>query len=104
MENWSFSRVIIILVAVFFLLAGCAATPKIPTEEQQYVEGTMIEGGAFSFRLKDAGDRVMTFSAYHDAEYVSDDFHALYGDRLGVLTARSWGWIRKKMLPLKYRF
>jgi len=101
MENWSFSRVIIILVAVFFLLTGCAATPKIPTEEQQYVEGTMIEGGAFSFRLKDAGDRVMNFSAYHDAEYVPDDFHALYGDRLGVTYGTVMGMDKEKNVAVK---
>jgi hypothetical protein len=101
MENCPFQKMFIVFLTSFLLLTGCAATPKIPPEEQQYIDGTMVEGGAFSFRLEDAGGGIMTFSGYHDAEYVPDDFHALYGDRLGVTYGRVMGMDKEKNVAVK---
>lgn len=101
MENRPFQKMFIVFLASLVLLAGCAATPEIPPEEQQYIEGTMVEGGAFSFRLEDADGGIMTFSGYHDAEYVPDDFHVLYGDRLGVTYGRVMGMDKEKNVAVK---
>jgi hypothetical protein len=70
-----------LLIACF---AGCAGSPGIPPEKQQYIEGRIIEGGALGFRIIDDENREFLISAGGDAVYNPPDFHALYGDRLGV--------------------
>lgn len=84
MNPRAFSVIIIVSVFALLIITACASTPSIPPDEQKYIEGTMIEGGAFSFRLKDAHGNVKTYAGYHNAEYSPVDFHALFGDRLGV--------------------
>jgi hypothetical protein len=86
LKKWRFQTFLFMataaLLSVSFL--GCAGAPNIPPEKQQYIEGRIIEGGAFGFRLIDDSGKQFRISAKGDAFYNPTDFHALYGDRLGV--------------------
>ncbi|KPJ75362.1 MAG: hypothetical protein AMJ54_15225 [Deltaproteobacteria bacterium SG8_13] len=74
----------VLLATACLVVWSCAATPKIPLEDQHYIEGTIVEGGALSFILRDDSGKELRFAAYHDAVYNPPEFHALAGDRLGV--------------------
>ncbi len=72
------------LVCSSFILAACSAPQEVPTGEQKYTEGTMVQGGRNSFRMKADDGRILRFVDRKDIEYQPADFHTYYGDRLGV--------------------
>ena len=78
------SSAVLKLTLLCLVVWACAATPQIPVEDQQYIEGTIVEGGALSFILQDDSGGRHRIAAYHDAVYSPPEFHALAGDRLGV--------------------
>ena len=74
----------LLLITACLVVWSCGGTPQVPLEQQQYIEGTIVEGGALGFILKSDAGGQMRFAAYHDAVYNPPEFHALAGDRLGV--------------------
>ena len=82
--NFFSSRTILLFLTMSLVTWSCGSTPEIPLEQQQYIEGTIVEGGALGFILKDDTGAQQRFAAYHDAVYNPPEFHALAGDRLGV--------------------
>ena len=75
---------ILVLVTAQLVLFACAGSQEIPESEKVYIEGVIVEGGVNGFRLKDDSGKIIRFYARGKVEYDPLDFHAYYGDRVGV--------------------
>lgn len=71
-------------VLLHLILSACSGPQEIPASEQKYVEGTVVQGGNNSFRMKADDGKIMRFVDRDDIEYQPADFHAYFGDRVGV--------------------
>jgi len=76
----------LILVLIFsqVILFSCAGPQEIPESERKYLEGVVVEGGIHGFRMRDDNGNIIRFAARDDVEYKPSEFHAYYGDRVGV--------------------
>ena len=72
------------LVCSSFILAACSGPQEVPAGEQKYAEGTVVQGGRNSFRMKADNGTILRFVDREDIEYQPADFHTYFGDRLGV--------------------
>ena len=75
---------ILVLVSSQLILFACAGPPEIPESERKYTEGVVVEGGNHGFRMRDDNGNIIRFAARDDVEYHPSEFHAYYGDRVGV--------------------
>ena len=85
--NCSFTKIfflILVLVSAQLILFSCAGSPDIQESEKIYVEGVVVEGGVNGFRLKGDNGKIIRFFTRDKVEYEPLDFHAYYGDRVGV--------------------
>lgn len=85
--NRSFINVLFLILVVLsmpLILFSCVGPQEIPESEKVYVEGIVVEGGVNGFWLKDENGIKIRFYAKDNVEYDPLDFHAYYGDRVGV--------------------
>jgi len=75
---------ILVLVSSQLILFSCAGPQEIPESERKYIEGVVVEGGIHGFRMRDDNGNIIRFAARDDVEYQPSEFHAYYGDRVGV--------------------
>jgi len=66
------------------ILFACAGPQEIPESDRKYIEGVVVEGGVHGFRMRDDNGNIIRFAARDDVEYQPSEFHAYYGDRVGV--------------------
>ena len=89
-----------LLIVVSLVAWSCAGTPQFSEQEQRYIEGIVVEGGALGFVLMGDSGKTLRVAAYQDARYDPIEFHALAGDRLGV-TYGVVGQTKTKNIALK---
>jgi hypothetical protein len=75
---------ILVLILSQVILFSCAGPQEIPESERKYIEGVVVEGGIRGFRMRDDSGNIMRFAAGDNVEYKPSEFHAYYGDRVGV--------------------
>ena len=75
---------ILVFVSSQLIIFACAGPQEIPESERKYIEGVVVEGGNHGFRMRDDNGNIIRFAARDDVEYQPSEFHAYYGDRLGV--------------------
>ena len=75
---------ILVLVSSQLILFSCAGPQEIPESRRKYIEGVVVEGGIHGFRVRDDNGNIIRFAARDDVEYQPSEFHAYYGDRVGV--------------------
>jgi hypothetical protein len=74
----------LVLVSSQLILFACAGQQEIPESERKYIEGVVVQGGVNGFRLRDDNGNTIRLAAGDDVEYQPLEFHAYYGDRVGV--------------------
>lgn len=76
---------LLVLIALSHLfLSACAGVQDIPDSEKKYAEGTIVEGGVFGIRIKNDSDEVLRIIVRDHVIFEPADFHAYYGDKVGV--------------------
>lgn len=75
---------ILVLATSQLILFACAGPQEAQESESRYIEGIVVEGGVHGFRMRDDYGNIIRFAARGDVEYQPKEFHAYYGDRVGV--------------------
>lgn len=75
---------ILVLVSSQLILFSCAGPQEIPEGERKHIKGIVVEGGIRCFRMRGDNGNIIRFVAGDDVEYQPSEFHAYYGDRVGV--------------------
>lgn len=75
---------IVLIILPYLFLSACAGVPDIPESEKKYAEGVVVEGGVFGLRMKIDSGEVLRILVRDHASFEPADFHAYYGDKVGV--------------------
>lgn len=92
---------ILFIVSFQMFLFACASLKDVPESERKYVEGVVVEGGVFGLRIKDDNQNILRFITLDGVAYQPVDFHAYYGDRVGVTYYMESGKDRQMALVIK---
>ncbi len=85
--NRSFINIIfliLVLVSSQLIIFACAGPQEIPEGEKKYIEGVVVDSSIHGFRVRDDTGNVISFTTRDEVEYQPLEFHAYYGDRVGV--------------------
>lgn len=94
---------IVLIILPYLFLSACAGVPDIPESEKKYAEGVVVEGGVFGLRMKIDSGEVLRVIVRDHVSFEPADFHAYYGDKVGVtyFTTIKNGNHRHEALALK---
>jgi hypothetical protein len=73
-----------LIVLTHLFLSACAGVSDIPDSEKKYTEGVVAEGGVFGLRMKIDSGEVLRIIVKDHVIFEPADFHAYYGDKVGV--------------------
>ena len=71
-------------ITLALMIFACTGSTEKTESEAKYIEGNIVEGGKSGFRMKDDKGNIMRFGHRNSIEYQPSEFHAYYGDRVGV--------------------
>lgn len=102
--NYSFKFSVLLisgLISSLLILYACTGSQEKTKKEQKYIEGVVVDGGKSGFRMRDDRGDIIRFAHRSNLEYQPSEFHAYYGDRVGVTCFMKIKGDKKSYKPIK---